>query len=394
MDIRALLLVSGGTAGNGEAPQAGSIAGVPFAFLDVLGSTVLERVAQRLNAAGISQISVLTSAGQEAKTFVEQACFAARVNSVMVTGEEYWPAAEEVCEEFRQAGADMVLVLRLGSYVEMDFEELIQHHIDKHCRMSSAVDARGRALEIFLLDAARRGDASALFRSKLERVRDDCERFKAKGYINPLRTAEDLRLLALDGLLEKNAIRPVGREIRPGVWVGARARIHGNARILAPAFIGVGAKIRAASLITRNSVVERHAEIDCGTVVENSTVLPYTYIGAGLDVMHSVVGFRRVCNLPLNAEVEISDARLVGSSPANTVSRTLGSAVALFAVLPKQVFRGFLGRVRKPRPAALPESLQAPAPKLGTPDGNEPASGQEVGEFPSSFAVARRYGEH
>jgi len=134
--------------------------------------------------------------------------------------------------------------------------------------------------------------------------------------------------------------------------------------------------------------------VDCGTVVENSTILPFTYVGAGLDVMHSVVGFQRISHLVRNVEVEIQDPKLVGISPASTVFRTLGSAAALFAVLPKQIYRGFLGRAGKIRPARLPESLEPPATNPGTPDVKEPASGQEVGEFPSSFAVVRRYGEH
>jgi len=393
MDLRALVLVEG-VAPNGNAPERGSIAGVPFALLDVLGATVLERVTQRLRAAGVSQISVVSSVGPEAKTGLEQACFAARVESIETTEAELWSSADEAFDKCREAGAELVVVLRLGAYADIDFEEVIQHHIDKRCRMTSAVDAKGRPLEVFLLEAARRGDASALFGSRFQRVRDDCERFQVKGYVNFLETVADFRCLALDGLLEKNGIRPVATEIKPGVWVGERARIHRNARILAPAFIGARAKIRAASLVTRNSVIEHHAEIDCGTVVENSTVLPFTYVGAGLDVMHSVVGFRRVFHLPRNVGVEISDAKLVGSSPANAVSRTLGSAVALFAVLPQQIYRGFFGRVRKTRPVELPESLDAPAATLGTPDVNETTSGPEVGEFPSSFVVARRYGEH
>ncbi len=104
--------------------------------------------------------------------------------------------------------------------------------------------------------------------------------------------------------------------MKPGVWVGEGARIHHKARIVAPAFIGAQTKIRASALITRSTVIEHHAEVDCGTVVENSTVLPYTYVGAGLDVMHSVVGFRRLRTWCANVEVEIyrrKTSRNVGS---------------------------------------------------------------------------------
>lgn len=391
MDLKALILVGPTT---GESAPAGTIADVPFAYLDVLGATVLERVAQRLKTAGISEIALLSCAGPDGRVHAERAAFNARLDLVHLDEQELWDKAEETFEGFREDGAELVVVLRLGPYAEVDYEELIEHHIRKHCRMTSAVDSGGQSLERFVLDASRRSDASVLFRSGLQRVRDDCERFQVKGYVNPLRSITDFRCLAMDGLLQKNSIHPIGSEVRPGVWVGPRAHIHGKARVVAPAYIGTHSKIRAAALVTRNTVIEHHCEVDCGTVVENSTVLPFTYVGAGLDVMHSVVGFRRLFHLARNVEVEIGDAKLVGMSAINPLSRTIGSAAALFAVLPEQIYRGFFGRIRKIRPANLPESLDTPVATLETPDVSEPASGHEEGEFPSTFAVMRRYGEH
>ena len=393
MDIKALVLVGGPAASSDPASPEG-FAGVPFAYLDVLGATVLERVVQQLRGAGISQISLISSSGTEARLYEERAAFASRVDLLRADGDGFWQQAEGVFEQFRRDGADLVLIAKVGAYAELDYEDLIQHHIDKHCRMTSVAAPEGEALGIFVVDSTRRADAATLFRSGLQKVRDDCERYQAKGYVNFLRHAVDFRCLGLDGLLRKNSISPIGSEIRPGVWVGERTCIHRNARILAPAFIGAYSKVRASALITRNSIVEHHAEIDCGTVVENSTVLPFTYIGAGLDVMHSVVGFRRISHLPRKVEVEISDGKLVGAASPNALSRTAGSAAALFAVLPKNIYRGFFGWVHKTRPAAVAESQDSPTTALGTPDAKEPVSGQEVGEFPSNFAVARRYGEH
>jgi hypothetical protein len=260
--------------------------------------------------------------------------------------------------------------------------------------MTTVVDASGAGLGTFLVDGSRRGDAVALFRSGLQKVRDDCERFVARGYVNLLQSPSDFRRLAIDGLLEKNAVRPFGKEVKPGVWTGHGARIHRKARVLAPAFIGSYCNIRAAALVTRNSVIEHHSEIDCGTVVENSTILPYTYVGAGLDVMHSIVGSSRIAHLVRDVAVEIQDRKLVGAAPASTVFRTLGSAAALFAVLPKQVYRGLVVQARKLRSAPPAEAQKAPPVDLAKPEVNDPPPGQEVGEFPANFAVVRRYGEH
>ena len=390
MDLKALVLV-GAPVANGA--TQGTIFGVPFACLDVLGATVLERIAQRLRAGGISQLSLISDVGPEARTSMQAAIHKGRFDAISEAGDSFWQSAEDTFEQFRQSGTDLVLILNVGPYVELDYEELIQHHINKRCRMTTVTGPDGEALGIFVVDASRRGDAATLFRSGLQKVRDDCERFIAKGYKNLLVSPSDFRRLAIDGLLEKNAVRPVGRELKPGVWVGDGAHIHRKARVLAPAFIGARSKIRAASLVTRNSVIERQAEVDCGTVVENSSILPYTYVGAGLDVMHSIVGFRQISHLVRDVAVEVEDGKLVGASLPSAVFRTLGSTAAFFAVLTRKC-RGFSIRARKTRPARLPEPQQAPAASLATPDVNEPASGQAVGEFPANFVVVRRYGEH
>jgi NDP-sugar pyrophosphorylase family protein len=393
MDLKAILLV-GGIGSTGPDASTETLAAVPLAYLDVLGATVLERVVRRLRQLGVSSISLISGASDEVRPYAERAALCANVSVTETAIGEFWERAEESFEQFRQDGAELVLIVRIGPYIELDYEELIQHHIDKHCRMTSVISPEGEPLGTFVVDASRRADASMLLGSALRQVRDDCERFQAQRYINPLRTAGDLRRLALDAFLEKNSIRPVGREIKPGVWVADGARIHRKARVVAPAYVGAYSKVRAAALVTRTSVIEHHAEVDCGTVVENSTILPFTYVGAGLDVMHSVVGFRRLAHLVRNVEVEISDARLIGISAAEAISRLAGSAAALFAFLPKQIYRGFFGRPRQVCPAELPEALAEPAAALETPDVKEPASGQEVSEFPSSFAVVRRYGEH
>jgi len=393
MELKALILVGAPVAhGSSAAPEM--LSGVPFACLDVLGATVLERIAQRLRAAGISQLSLITNASTDARAYVEDVLHKTGFDVISETSDRFWQSAEDTFEQFRQHGTDMVLILNLGPYVELDYEDLIQHHITNRCRMTTVTGPDGAGLGTFVVDASRRGDAATLFRSGLQRVRDDCERFVARGHVNLLRSASDFRRLAIDGLLEKNAVRPVGREVKPGVWAGHGALIHRKARLLAPAFIGAYSNVRAAALITRNSVIEHHAEVDCGTVVENSTILPYTYVGAGLDVMHSIVGFHSISHLVRDVAVEIQDRKLVGTAPTRTVFRTLGSAAAYFVVLPKKVYRGLWARVRKIRPAPLPETQEAPPTDLATPELNEPGSDQQVGEFPANFAVVRRYGEH
>jgi len=88
-------------------------------------------------------------------------------------------------------------------------------------------------------------------------------------------------------------------------------------------------------VITRGSVLEHHSEIDCGAVVENSTVLPYGYLGAGLDLAHSVLFGENLHNIPRAITVEIRDARLIRSVSRSAASRTLTSAFELVSYLPR-----------------------------------------------------------
>jgi carbonic anhydrase/acetyltransferase-like protein (isoleucine patch superfamily) len=228
----------------------------------------------------------------------------------------------------------------------------------------------------------------------LQHLRRESEPFEVKGYVNRLQRPSDLRRLALDGLLSHNCVLPQGEEIKPGIWLGASARIHKKARILAPAYIGTGVKIRAAALITRGTVVERNAVVDCGTVVESTTVLPFTCLGAGLDAMHCVVGFRRVAHLARDVEVEVHDEKLIGMIPLSPVFRLAGSTAALFAFIPKEIYRGFASPWRHKKAARSAKASEEAEPFLENSALEASASEAEPSEFPSNLAVVRRYGDH
>jgi len=390
MDIRAILLVS--AASREDAGATESVGGIPIAYLDVLGLPVIERVLRRLRRFGICQTTLISDLPAESSSFAHRAGIDHNVRQVEAAGDAFWDSAEETFRQYETEGADLVVALRLGPYAEVDFEEMIQHHLDHHCTISVAVDAQGSGLGLFVLNPAARFDARELFHSHLQHLRRECEPFPVKGYVNRLQNAGDLRRLAMDGLLAKNAVRPEGVEAKPGVFVAGGARVHRKARVVAPAFIGARVKVHAEALITRGSVLEHHAEVDCGTVVENSTALPFTRLGAGLDVMHCVVGFRRLAHLSRDVEVEITDAKLVDMVPLGPVSRLAGSTAALFAFLPKQIYRGVRALSHREN-AVEPECAEPGGSALNAPLLESPASVQETSEFPSNLAVVRRYGD-
>ena len=373
-----MILVGG--LGDSTAHENESFAGSPLATHDVLGKPVVVRVVERLKAQGVNTISVTSESPMAGSARLP-------VEWTDAPAGQFWRVAENTFSDIAQAGAEAVLVIRMGGYSEFDVDDFLQRHLDGRAHVTRVVDVSGAPLDMFMINASRRNDAAYLFRHRLQQMRSLCGQWVLRGYHNPLATARDLRALAVDGLLQRAQLKPAGIERRPGVWVARGAQIDRRARVLAPAFIGAGARIRATAVVTRCGVVEHHAEVDSGTVVENATVLPYTYIGAGLDIAHAVAGGKKLRHLRRNVEVEIADPKLMGMRSQHAPLRALESAASLAAFLPVQIFRGLFASARREQPAELPTAVKTPS-AIKTPA----EASSEASSF-ANFAVARRYGD-
>jgi NDP-sugar pyrophosphorylase family protein len=378
MDVRAVILVGGARSEDSE-----QLAGIPIGLLDVLGEPILQRVINRLDRFGVSGVAVVSQVPASAATLARGSIRPGIRWTDAVNG-NFWRSAESAFNDMAQAGAELVMVIRLGAYAELDYEDVVQFHLDQNARLTTVCDSSGTSIDTFVVSASRRNDAAYLFRHELQQMRGTSETYRFCGYVNPLQDARDLRVLALDGFSKIANIPPSGREIKPGVWVAEGARVHRTARLLAPCFVGARAKVRAASLLTRGSVAEHHAEIDCGTIVENSTVLPSAIVGAGLDAVQSVIGFRRIWNLHRSVEVEISDRQFVGALRSAPV-RMVGSAAKMAAFFTKSVGQTLLGRKAAAKPE-LNEAVRRPAEALKN------AEMAQDGLPASEFLPARRYG--
>ena len=370
MDVRAIVLVTGPAAEVTSAVNGGG----PLIFADVLGRPALHHVVTSLMRQGVNDVSVLSETGMPSLTGAARQAHSA-LNFLVTDASQFWRTAENTFLDFAQSGADEVLVLRVAPYVELDVDGFLQAHLDQGTHVTRA-SHRGRALDMFVVTASRRNDAAYLFRHQLRECRSRCAMWPVRGYLNPLQTPQELRCLAVDALLGENAIQPEGEQVRPGVWVASGALVHPRARVLAPAYVGERAKVRANAVLTRCSVVERHSEVDFGSVIEDSTIAPYTYIGPGLDICRSVVGSRHVASIDHSVEVEIGDARLVDALPSSAGLRALVHAASLAAFLPALFARGLARSTRRGKLAALPHAVNAPS-ALNTPAGF-PASTPEV----------------
>jgi NDP-sugar pyrophosphorylase family protein len=168
------------------------------------------------------------------------------------------------------------------------------------------------------------------------------------------------------------------------VWVGERSQIDKTARIVAPAYIGRRAKVRAGAVITRGSNVEHHAVVDCGTVVQNATVLPYSILGAGLDLMHSVLGNKEIFSLKRKVSVPVMDTKLVNASSPSAGVRTATGLASLVSFVPLSFAKGLLKK-----------NYQEREPAIGTACDNSFGTGivlDKSSSVPANLMAMRDYG--
>lgn len=346
MDVRAIILI-GFPGESDDRPDSitqspEKFGAVPFGIVPVLGQPILHRIVDRLKSAGIESLSVLNAA--DASLPLMEDAHRADLKWQDVSSDQAWRAAEEEFDSLARGGAELLVLFRLGPYAEVEIDPLLQFHLDQRNHTTQVVAGDG-PLDFFVLSGSRRNDAAFLLRNKLGKMRVQTRPFEMLGYVNRLQTVADLRRLTVDSLVQKTSIRPLGEQFRPGVWVGQGAKLERNVRLVAPCYIGPYARVRSGSLITRGSSIEHHAIVDCGTVVEASTVLPLSYLGAGLDFVHSVVGLKRIASVKYSAELETEDKSLVSVVPASSIWRTIHNASRLVTFVPHQmVVKLFGGR--------------------------------------------------
>lgn len=291
VDNRSILKASG----DELVPDDGEQAPIgPFVSVEILGQSIVERTVNRLHGAGVKMVSVVNEAALSS-----------------TAGLRFIP---DSLMKHAQKGFDKVLLIRVGAYAEVNLVEFLQFHREMGVAVTRACDAHG-PLDFWVLDALPKKQ----YGLSLDSLSDEHmpAGYLTKGYVNRLTDARDLRRLAVDAFLGRCAIRPSGQEIKRGVWVDKGARVHCTAHIVAPVYIGQGARVRASALVTRCSNVERKCLVDCGTVVEDSSILPFTHVGRTLDVTHAVVDGNRLVNLSRNIAVTIEDTKIVGRTASD-----------------------------------------------------------------------------
>lgn len=282
---------------------AGFLSGASRVLLDVLGQSLLDRTINKLRDFGTTQPTVIAEGATSSPVLPSHSA----KTSAFIT------AWETAVSRYVQQGAELLLLLRVNAYSDLDYDELVQFHIDKQSSLTQVYGPTG-SLDVALVNATLLRDSNGAYRKTLSSLIPDQERFFYRGYINRLSKPQDFRKLVEDGLYGRCDLRPVGIETAPGIWCGPGAQVESSAVVSGPAFIGAGARIAACCNISGASSIERNCEIDCGTVVDQSCILQDAYVGVGLDVRHSIVSNKKLFHLDRNIEVGIADRRLIDAA--------------------------------------------------------------------------------
>ena len=268
-----------------------------LATVEVLGRSVLSRMVQHLSHTRIQEMSILVDRSLITSTSGDSQDLSPYAAA------DVWNSARARLLQAKQSGLETVIVMRIRAYVEFDPAELIQFHRDRCEPVTQACDEHG-PLDLWAVNphAFNEDDDLQTMLRAAERPY-----YPVRGYVQRLHTLRDLRRLGVDGLNLRCQLRPKGYEVRPGVWMAEGAQAERGARIVAPAYLGSGARIAEQCLVTRCSSIEASSQVDYGTAVEDSWVLPHTYIGIGLDLSHSIVSGNYLWNLSRDVKLEIMD---------------------------------------------------------------------------------------
>ena len=234
------------------------------------------------------------------------------VRSVWLTaGPHDGNVAPSALAEFARQGVERLLVIKLKSYAEMDLADLLRFHCESQNPVTEARDTHGR-LGVSLLDHHAFHSRAGKHRTSLSTgVRHTPYQFG--GYAKRILSAVERQELVSDVLTGDCAMRPAGTQIRELVWIGKGANLAGSARIIGPAYIGARTNVCSGATIGPFASVEHDCVVDCGTTVERSSVLPHTYLAAGLLIRHGLVDGGHLEDLCSGAMADLKSARL-GSS--------------------------------------------------------------------------------
>lgn len=278
-----------------------AFSGQPISSVEIIGRSVIERTIERLLRTEVEEVSVVVA--KEIAHLVQP--FSPSLNNLKVqVASDVASAVADTLRDYAQRDIEHSFLVSASLYAETDLLDLFYFHKEARQTVTRAKDCEG-LLDLWVVNCARAAQENVA--DLLLSTKGNAVTYFVREYVSRLTHPRDLRRLASDVLRGVCSARPSGQEVKPGIWFDEGAEIHRRARIVAPAYVGRGCKVKEDTLITRCSTIERGCHVDAGTVVEDSSVLPNTHIGIWLDVCHSIANGNKLLNLERDVVVTISD---------------------------------------------------------------------------------------
>lgn len=169
--------------------------------------------------------------------------------------------------------------------------------------------------------------------------------------------------------LNSFASKHVGsRELKPGVWVGLRAKIDPSAQLHAPCWIGDNVWIQKGAEIGPTAFIAAGTMVDERAIVVESYVGSHTYVGQLTEIRRSFAIGKGLLNWETGSSLEIADPFLLSDLKGRQTKRAggslIGRALALFilvSTLP-MVFVAWLRNLGSGKPL-FETRLATPAPR-------------------------------
>lgn len=278
---------------------------VPPACLEVLGASILERTVDRLQQAGVRTVCCVV---EDSQARYLPSRVKRRVLVIPVHGPvDGQVSLDSVTRQLGNVVGENIFLIRLGPYVEFDTVDILRYRRANRASWVRTADGEGY-LNIWLLRSSQLAEVPSMLSSPLAL---EAPTYFVGGYVNRLRNAQELRRMVGDAFLRRSQLKIHGRQVRPGIWIADGARVDPSARLVAPVYVGRNTTVRTGAVITRSSNLEARCLVSEGTVVEDASILPRTFIGSGLDIAHAMVDGSQFVHLKRNVTVRIDDPKIV-----------------------------------------------------------------------------------
>ncbi len=140
-----------------------------------------------------------------------------------------------------------------------------------------------------------------------------------------LRSTDDIgaaqRLLLVGGF---PGLLCTGREVRPGVWLAPRVTVDSSAELVPPVFIGENSFVGSGARVGPDAVIGYSCLLDRDCGVRNTTVLPTSYVGPGVQLDGVIVDHFLLLNPDRRTATIVEDHLLSGLEVSPPIASGVG----------------------------------------------------------------------